>query len=108
MPVLFIMLVDAIDRDKSKEDNYMLETGHPFVDNGNGFPTPESVSTALNICRLGALADRSVTFRGEEGTMVDLIVKCRIEHLTENWPRSFIGRIVGIAAQAGQQRVGGA
>jgi hypothetical protein len=84
----------------------MPEAKHPFIDDGNGFPTPDSVRTALDLFKLDRLADVPISFRGEDGSMVDLVSHCRIEHLTENWPKGFIGQVIGIASQAGQQNLG--
>jgi hypothetical protein len=77
--------------------------GCPFIDNGEGFPTPDSVRSALNMYQLGALADTTASFRGEADSMVGLIARCRIEDLTKNWPKGFIAQVIGVAAQAGQQ-----
>lgn len=78
----------------------------PFVDNGEGYPTSNSVREALDMFDLGALADVPVHFRGQDGTMVDLVTQCRINRLVEDWPKGFIGQVVGGAAQAGQQSTG--
>jgi len=82
----------------------MAEVGqHPFLNvNGGseGFPTPDSVLTALEMFNLGALADVPVEYADQKGTMVELITQCRIEHLTRNWPKGFIGQVMGIAAQS--------
>lgn len=80
----------------------MPETNHPFVDSGNGFPTPESVRTALGMFSLDQLADKPVQYRGHQGSMVDLITHCRIARLTENWPNGFITQVIGSASQAAQ------
>jgi hypothetical protein len=74
----------------------------PFVDNGQGYPTPESARAALDLFKMGRLADVPVNFRGHEGSVVDLVARCRIERLTENWPQGFVGQVVGIATQAAQ------
>lgn len=74
----------------------------PFVDSGQGYPTPASARAALDMFKMGRLADVPVSSRGSEGTMVDLITRCRIERLTEDWPQGFIGQVVGIATQAAQ------
>lgn len=76
---------------------------HPFVDSGEGFPTAESVREALIVCKLGALADVQVNYRGKSGSMVDLLTQCRIEHLLDNWPMGFASEVYGSAAQAAQQ-----
>lgn len=81
----------------------MTEAGHPFIDNGEGFPTPDSVRQALGMFSLDRLADIPVNYRGQEGSMIDLIAKCRIDRLTENWPKDFIAQVVGSASQAGRQ-----
>jgi hypothetical protein len=80
----------------------MAEVGHPFIDNGEGFPTPDSVRQALGMFSLSPLADIAVNFRGQEGSMVDLVAQCQIGHLTENWPKGFIAQVIGAASQAGQ------
>jgi len=80
----------------------MTEVSHPFVDNGEGFPTSGSVRQALGMFSLGALADTPVRFRGQQGPLVDLISQCRIDNLTQNWPKDFIAQVVGAASQAGQ------
>jgi hypothetical protein len=80
----------------------MSEGAHPFVDNGEGFPTSESVSAALEMFNLGALAEVQVSFRGHPGSMVELITHCKIDRLTENWPNGFVAQVIGSAAQAGE------
>jgi hypothetical protein len=83
----------------------MGEIGEPpFVDDGEGFPTKDSVRAALNMCKLGVLADKQVEFRGQQGSMIDVIGQCRIERLTENWPAQFMGTVIGAASQASQSR----
>ena len=81
----------------------MVETKPPFVDNGSGFPEPDSVKQALNMYNLDKLANLTVSYRGQEGSMVDLIARCRIEHLTQDWPRGFIAQVIGAAAEAARQ-----
>lgn len=76
---------------------------HPFIDNGEGFPTPDSVRTALGMFSLDELADIPIRFKGEEGSMIDLVAQCQIEHLTRNWPKGFIAQVIGSATQAAQQ-----
>lgn len=85
----------------------MPENKPPFVDNGEGFPTPDSVRAALGMFSLGRLADMPVSYMDHQGSMVDLITRCRIERLTENWPKSFIAQVIGAASQAGQQSTNG-
>ena len=80
------------------------EGKHPFIDNGKGFPTGESVRKALDDYKLGVLADTAITFRGEKGSVADLIAQCKIEHLTQDWPKGFISKVIGAAAQAGQKK----
>jgi hypothetical protein len=80
----------------------MTEVAYPFVDDGEGYPTEDSVREALDMFRLGPLADVQVAFRGQDGSMTELITQCRIERLVEDWPRGFVGQVVGIASQAGQ------
>ena len=79
------------------------ETEHPFIDNGEGFPTPDSVRDALRMFSMDRLADIPANYMGQEGSMVELITRCRIERLTENWPKDFIAQVIGSAAQAGQE-----
>lgn len=79
------------------------EAEPPFVDSGEGFPTGKSVRQALGMFSLDRLADIPVSYMGQEGSMVDLISRCRIERLVENWPKGFIAQVVGAASQAGQQ-----
>lgn len=82
----------------------MPETDPPFIDNGEGFPTPDSVREALGMFRLDSLSDITVrSHTGEEGTMVDLITDCRIKRLVENWPKDFIAHVMGAASQASQE-----
>lgn len=78
----------------------------PFIDNGEGFPTPDSARQALTMFKLSPLADMSVVFNEQKGTMTDLITKCKIEHLVTNWPKQFIGMVVGIATDAKQKDAG--
>ena len=78
------------------------EAKHPFIDNGLGYPTQESVRDALGAVSMGALADVPVQFRGEKGSMVDVIAKCPIEHLVDGWPKNFVARVIGVATQAAQ------
>ena len=80
----------------------MAETNHPFEDNGEGFPTADSVYKALGMFSMESLADTRINYRGQEGTMVGLITQCQIERLVENWPGGFIAQVVGAATQAGQ------
>lgn len=75
---------------------------HPFIDNGEGFPTADSIREVLGMFSLDRLTDIPVSYNGREGTMVDLIAHCRIERLTENWPKGFISQVIGVASQAGQ------
>lgn len=83
-----------------------MDSKHPFVDNGEGFPTPDSVRAALGMFSLDRLADIPVSYMDKKGSMVDLITRCRIERLTENWPKGFIAQVIG-AASADQQSTGG-
>lgn len=81
----------------------MVVADHPFVDAGEGFPTIDSVRMALGMFQLDTLADITVEFRGQPGSMVELIAKCRIERLVDNWPKDFIGQVIGAASQAAQE-----
>lgn len=74
----------------------------PFVDSGNGLPTPDSVRQALTMFGLDRLADINVRYADHEGSMTDLIARCRIERLTQNWPKGFIAQVIGSASEAGQ------
>jgi hypothetical protein len=82
----------------------MAEIDPPFIDNGEGYPTPESVHVALGMFSMGALAEVPVSYGGHRGSMTELITRCRIERLTENWPKGFIGQVVGAASQAAAQQ----
>lgn len=85
----------------------MSKANHPFVDNGEGFPTSDSARSALSMFNLDRLADIPVSYKGQEGSMVELLTCCRIERLTENWPKDFIAHVIGSASQAGQQSIEG-
>lgn len=81
-----------------------MQLDPPFDDDGNGYPTPESVREALALFKMDNLAGVPVSFRGEEGTVQELISRCRIEHLTQNWPKGFIGQVVGIVSQQAERK----
>jgi hypothetical protein len=82
----------------------MTKADIPFDDNGEGFPTPDSVRTALSQFNLDRLSEVEVSYMGQEGSMVDLISRCQIDRLTQNWPKDFIAQVVGAAAQAGKNK----
>lgn len=73
---------------------------HGLIDNGEGFPTEDSIRQVLNGFNMGSLSDIPASFRGETGSITELIGRCRIEHLVTDWPRGFIGMVVGIATEA--------
>jgi hypothetical protein len=77
----------------------------PFVDKGDGFPTPESVQEALEMFNLGVLAEVRINHMGQEGTTVELISQCRIKHLVSNWPKDFIAQ-VSVAVKLANQKSG--
>jgi hypothetical protein len=80
-----------------------VEKDPPFIDNGEGLPTSDSVVEALGMFGLDRLADLPVRYGEHAGTMVDLIARCRIERLTQNWPKGFITQVIGTATQAGEE-----
>jgi hypothetical protein len=74
----------------------------PFVDNGSGYPTLESVNNALDVFGLSSVKDVDTSFRGEEGNVPELITKCKIEHLTKDWPKMFMSYLVAIVSEEGK------
>lgn len=90
----------------------MAEIKPPFIDNGEGLPTTDSVHRALEATQLSALADVEVSYGDPEGgkhtgTVVDLVGRCRIEHLVTDWPRGFMAHVIGAATQAANEGLKG-
>lgn len=76
----------------------------PFIDDGKGFPTPDSARQAFNMFSLDRIADIQGSYMGQRSSMVELVTRCRIERLVENWPKAFIAQVMGAASQAGQEQ----